>query len=84
MATTGRFRGASSGGRVVGRQFYPTHPEVSVYIDIATPPEWDGSRLTFIDLDLDVIRRLNGSVEIIDQDDFEENRTAYDYPQQGG
>lgn len=49
-------------------------------MDITTPPEWDGSRLTFIDLDLDVICRLDGTVEIIDQDEFEENRTTYDYP----
>lgn len=60
--------------------FYPTHPELSVYLDIATPPEWDGSRLIFIDLDLDVICRLDGTVEIIDQDEFEENRLLYGYP----
>lgn len=60
--------------------FYPTHPDLSVYVDIATPPKWDGSRLTFIDLDLDVICRLDGTVEIIDQDEFEENRTTYGYP----
>lgn len=60
--------------------FYPAHPELSIYVDITTPPEWDGSRLTFIDLDLDVICRLDGTVEIIDQDEFEENRTTYDYP----
>lgn len=60
--------------------FYPTHPELSVYVDIATPPEWDGSRLTFIDLDLDVICRLDGTVGIIDQEEFEENRVLYGYP----
>lgn len=49
--------------------FYPTHPDLTVYVDIATPPKWNGSHLTFVDLDLDVICRLDGTVEIIDQDE---------------
>lgn len=33
-----------------------------------------------IDLDLDVVRWLDGSVEIIDVEEFEEHRVALDYP----
>jgi uncharacterized protein len=62
--------------------FYSAHPEVDIYVDIGTPPVWKGRRLTYIDLDLDVIRRLNGTVQIIDEDEFEENRIAHSYPQE--
>jgi predicted RNA-binding protein associated with RNAse of E/G family len=61
-------------------EFYPDHPEITVYVNIGTPPEWDGSRLTQVDLDLDVVRRLDGTVEIIDEDEFEEHRITLGYP----
>jgi hypothetical protein len=61
-------------------EFYPDHPEITVYVNIGTRPEWDGSRLTQVDLDLDVVNRLDGSVEIIDEDEFEKHRVALDYP----
>ena len=60
--------------------FYSDHPEITVYVDIATPAKRHGSHLSFVDLDLDVIRRLNDTVEVIDEDEFEENRVAFDYP----
>lgn len=60
--------------------FYRGHAEIDLYVDIGTPPVWHGARLTYVDLDLDVIRLLDGTVEIIDEDEFEENRVVYDYP----
>jgi uncharacterized protein len=60
--------------------FYAGHREIDVYVDIATPPVWNHQRLTYIDLDLDVIRRLDGTVEIIDHHEFDENRARYGYP----
>ena len=35
---------------------------VAVYVDIATPPVWDGSTLRTVDLDLDVVRNDTGGV----------------------
>lgn len=61
-------------------EFYRDHPTMSTYVNIGTRPEWDGSRLTQIDLDLDVIRLLDGTVEVIDEDEFEANRIALGYP----
>ena len=61
-------------------EFYRDHPTMTTYVNIGTRPEWDGSRLTQIDLDLDVIRLLDGTVEVIDEDEFEANRFALGYP----
>lgn len=63
-------------------EFWLGHPEVDLYVNIGTPPVWNGSRLTQIDLDLDVIRRLDGRVEVIDIDEFEEHQVEYGYPEE--
>lgn len=60
--------------------FYAGHREIDAYVDIGTLPVWNQQRLTYIDLDLDVIRRLDGTVEIIDHHEFDENRLRYGYP----
>jgi predicted RNA-binding protein associated with RNAse of E/G family len=61
-------------------EFYWDHSEHAVYINIGTQPEWDGDRFTQIDLDLDVIRKPDGLVKIIDEDEFLEHQVRYGYP----
>ena len=56
------------------------HPEVEVYININTPPVWDGDRIVTTDVDLDVIRFCDGRVEIVDHDEFELHQKLYEYP----
>jgi uncharacterized protein len=51
-----------------------------VYVDIATPAKWSGDRVTMVDLDLDVVRLGDGSVELLDEDEFGEHAAAMDYP----
>jgi len=51
-----------------------------VYVDIATPAVWDGAILRSIDLDLDVIRRRDGTVYLDDKDEFAAHQVAYGYP----
>ncbi|MEX0426704.1 DUF402 domain-containing protein [Nocardioides sp. DS6] len=51
-----------------------------IYVDMATPAVWEDTVLRSIDLDLDVVKRWDGAVEIIDQDEFEEHQLAYGYP----
>jgi uncharacterized protein len=51
-----------------------------IYVDVCTPPVWDGSTVTAIDLDLDVVRPFGGPPEIHDEDEFDEHRTRYGYP----
>ena len=52
-----------------------------LYVDIITPPAWNGDRVTMIDLDLDIVRLANDRVVIADEDEFAAHRVAYGYPQ---
>lgn len=51
-----------------------------LYVDVTTRPAVDDEVVEAIDLDLDVIRRWTGEVELIDQDEFEEHIVRYRYP----
>ena len=62
--------------------FNATPHEVSIYCDITTPPQWPADDVvTMVDLDLDVVRhRIDGSVLIVDEDEFAEHRRRFGYP----
>jgi hypothetical protein len=51
-----------------------------IYIDMCTPPVWQDSTVTCIDLDLDVVKKFDGSVYIDDVDEFEHHQIEYGYP----
>jgi hypothetical protein len=53
---------------------------VDVYVDIATPPVWDGNVLRTVDLDLDVVKNDDGSVWVDDEDEFTEHQVSLGYP----
>ena len=53
---------------------------VEVYVDITTPPVWDGSTVRAVDLDLDVVRSRVGRTWVDDEDEFAEHRHRYGYP----
>ena len=53
---------------------------LSVYVDVTAPPTWSGSTVTAVDLDLDVVRELDGRVWVDDEDEFAEHQVALDYP----
>lgn len=53
----------------------------SLYVDIITPPSWDGATVTMIDVDLDVVRWADGTTEVLDEDEFAEHQVKYDYPE---
>lgn len=61
-------------------EFYWDHPWHAVYVNIGTPPEWSGDRVTQVDLDLDVVRLVDGGVEVLDEDEFVEHQVQYGYP----
>ena len=54
--------------------------KADLYVDIITPPAWNGSTVTMVDVDLDVVRWSDGRVEIADEDEFEQHRVAMEYP----
>jgi len=53
---------------------------VRTYVDMTTVPVWDDSVVRAVDLDLDVIEELDGTVFVDDEDEFEEHRVLYAYP----
>lgn len=57
--------------------------EFSHFVDIVTPPVWvTQNRYEMIDLDLDVVRRQDGRVEIEDEDEFEVHQARYRYSEE--
>ena len=56
------------------------HQTYSHFVDIVTPPVWvSANRYEMVDLDLDVAVRLDGTVEIQDEDEFEVHQVRYQY-----
>jgi uncharacterized protein len=53
----------------------------AVYCDITAPAEFRDDLVTAVDLDLDVIRLVDGTVVIDDEDEFAEHRIKYGYPE---
>jgi len=60
--------------------FHGPGGEVRLYVDMTSPPRWDGAVLHAIDLDLDVIEGLTGRVWVDDEDEFADHRIRYGYP----
>jgi hypothetical protein len=59
-------------------EFYTNHPRVTVYVNIGTPPLWDGDRVHQVDLD--VIRKLDGTVAVLDECELVVHQVRYRYP----
>jgi hypothetical protein len=51
-----------------------------IYVDVMSPPQWQGALVEAIDLDLDVVRRFSGEVRIEDEAEFAEHQVAFGYP----
>ena len=53
-----------------------------IYVDMITQPCWvSDKRVEMIDLDLDVVFDADGEVKVLDEDEFEENKMEFDYPE---
>jgi len=51
-----------------------------LYVDVASQVRLGDDRIVTIDLDVDVVRRRDGSVEVLDLDEFELHRQRFGYP----
>lgn len=60
--------------------FHTPAGPLDTYVDITTPPRWDGDVLRCVDLDLDVIREHDGRCWIDDEDEFAEHQVSLGYP----
>jgi hypothetical protein len=61
-------------------EFYWDHPVQLVYVNIGTPCELSAGGIRQVDLDLDVIRTIDGRVETLDEDEFAHHQVLYQYP----
>jgi hypothetical protein len=62
--------------------FHAPRGPVHTYVDMTTPPYWDGHVVRAVDLDLDVIRESTGRVRVDDEDEFAQHRVELGYPQE--
>jgi hypothetical protein len=60
--------------------FHDVGGPVRVYVDITTPPSWDGPVVRAVDLDLDVVLGNTGRSWIDDEDEFADHRVRFGYP----
>jgi hypothetical protein len=69
-------------GRGMTAVFYDVHPDqdFELYVDITSVPRWEPGLVTAVDLDLDVIRRFDGSWFVDDEDEFAEHQVTLGYP----
>lgn len=65
-------------------EFTRDHPNQTAYVNIGTVPAWEphskGALVTQVDLDLDVVVHTDGSVIVIDEEEFADHQTALAYP----
>jgi uncharacterized protein len=58
--------------------------DIATYVDITTVPEWSHNGaldvVSMVDLDLDVVLGVDGTLLIDDEDEFEEHRHSLGYP----
>lgn len=50
------------------------------YCNVNMPPVLVESTLDYVDLDIDVIVSVDGTVAVVDEDEFEENAVRFKYP----
>lgn len=67
-------------GRYVASWNSPDQRHYALYVDVTDRPARSADLVHAIDLDLDVIRRWDGQVELLDEDEFETHQRLYQYP----
>lgn len=60
--------------------FFNVAGPFEVYVDVTTAPIWTGRTVACVDLDLDVVRRPNGEVQLLDEDEFMSHQVELEYP----
>jgi hypothetical protein len=61
--------------------FHAEGNPVRTYVDMTTPPHWDGPVVRAVDLDLDVVRTNDErGTYVDDEDEFAEHQQLYGYP----
>lgn len=61
-------------------EFYRHHAWCEIYVNIGTPPVWEATTVRQVDLDLDVVLKVDGTIAVLDEDEFNEHQILYSYP----
>ncbi|HWJ81535.1 MAG TPA: DUF402 domain-containing protein [Nocardioides sp.] len=69
-----------AGGAAHLAAFNDAAAKAAIYVDVTTPAAWEGSTLRSVDLDLDVVKRPDGTIFLDDADEFAEHRVRFGYP----
>jgi hypothetical protein len=71
-------------GSAWAASFYdaPDQLLMRTYVDMTTVPEWTGTTVTMVDLDLDVVLMRDGSLVVDDEDEFDLHQRTLDYPEE--
>jgi protein associated with RNAse G/E len=62
--------------------FNDTAHRTAIYCDITMPAEFGVDSVTLVDLDLDIRLLRDGTVHVMDEDEFEAHQVRYNYPPQ--
>jgi hypothetical protein len=55
--------------------------KVEIYVDVTTVPTRPAlDRYEAIDIDLDVVRFVDGTIKVVDEDEFDDHRVSLNYP----
>lgn len=60
--------------------YNPRHPKATHWADVSSPATFESSRVTAVDLDLDVFRTPSGEVSVDDEDEFALHQVELAYP----
>lgn len=58
----------------------PGETDIAVYGDVTSKPSVEPDVVSAVDLDLDVVRHCDGTVRVLDEDEFAEHQVRYSYP----
>jgi uncharacterized protein len=67
-------------GRWIANWNDPGNTDLEIYVDVTTTPVRLPDAVEAVDLDLDVVRRRDGTVRVLDEDEFDEHQRLYGYP----
>jgi predicted RNA-binding protein associated with RNAse of E/G family len=67
-------------GRWIANWNGPGDTRTAIYVDVTDQPVLSPDGVDAVDLDLDVVRLRDGSIQVLDEDEFEEHQRLYRYP----
>jgi uncharacterized protein len=58
----------------------PGETDIAIYVDVTTEPCVQADVVSAVDLDLDVVQLRDGTVRVLDEDEFAEHQVSFGYP----